>query len=212
MVLCSQVVDLLEELRNIQVVDTAHVAVPVEEAVQILHHAVPVRLGCRCAKAHDGIGERFRIISDDRKHKGLDDTDIPVREAAQHTKVDPDRFAMADHNVALVRIRMESSDVQDLVNIVLNDIPADFVYIISFLDDAVLLGNGVAVYIGHRKHALRGQFLDDFGAGDLFMVLDTVLPEELRVFRFSTEIQLFLGHLLEFLYHFDQVYRILVVI
>ena len=211
--LVRQVRNFFQQRGQIQIVQVLDVHILVEHRVRVGHQLVPVRLGRCRAHGHNGVDHFVKIPVNQRQDQVLEHIHIRVGDPPDHTEIDPDRLSVADHQIALMGVGMERAHIQHLVNVVVKDHGTDLFRIIAVLDQPVLLGDGIAVHKRHRKDALGGQLVDHRRAGNLLFVVDTVLLEEARIFRFHSEIQLFVRHLFQLIdnrYQVDHLFAVIV--
>ena len=55
-----------------------------------------------------------------------------------------------------MRIRMEHADIKHLVYVIVDDIAAYILHVVTFLDQAVLMGDRITVHKGHGEDHAYG--------------------------------------------------------
>ena len=103
---------------------------------------------------------------------------------------------MADQDVALVRITVECSHIQYLMQVAVHYHAPDLAQVAAFCKQLFRVVDGAAVDIGHGKDTLSGQIINDGGAGDPFFIIDAFFLEQASILCLNSEIKFSFGDLL----------------
>ena len=121
MVLGGQTHHFIEHLGHIDIADALNVHILLDE-----HFCVPGKLGTvgflrSSAHTHDRVNQGVSVLNQQRLDCFLDEVDILVCDVPDHPEIDPIGLAVADQDVALVRISMECAHIQHLMQVTIYD-------------------------------------------------------------------------------------------
>ena len=139
-----------------------------------------------------------------RLDDGAEPRAVTRGQAAHHAKVDVDDLPVAHQHVARMRIGMEKAEIQHLCGIVIQDLLADLLQVVSCSAQLLEIVDGDAVDVLHDQDVLAAQLRIHLRTRDEGHIL-VQQRELLQVGRFALEIRFLEKRCPQFLDHIAQV-------
>ena len=150
-VLFHDLKDLREKLND---VDTSHghFSIAFDQDPQFLVKTSLVHFPIAVAKFQNSVLKGRDIRDGDRPDGFLHQGFVAGGQASHHSHIDPDDLSVMHLDIPGVRVRVEKTILHDLFDIIVDQLPPDFLQVISPAQQVLAVIDGAAADIFHDQH------------------------------------------------------------
>ena len=172
---------------------------------------IPVQLGCirlptKLAQHQHGILDHADIIHGDTLDRLAQLQTVPFGEPPHHAHIDPDDLTAAYTHIARMGIGMEKAILHDLPDIIVHQLAADLLQIVTVIGQGCFVIYGKTIDILHHQHMLCRILpvqLRRYHKGHVFIVAGKFL----HIGSLGEEIHLLLCHRPHLIKHHVKIYQ-----
>ena len=129
-----------------------------DDHVQISQQCWVVLHRPRCRQIAAALGQSGRILFGDGENHFFEDCTGALVEPTGHTEVDKYDLAAPDDDIAGMWVSVEEAVVENLRGVIVDELGADLLQVITSIDEPARVGDGDAVDVLHDHHMLGAQF------------------------------------------------------